>query len=506
MPKKQKTWRSIWPVVVLLILYFATRLFYLTLLPLYTDEAHHVIWAIDIVERGDFSGALAASRLFPVWVISLVVPLATHDLLLGARLVSVEFGVLGLFGCYWLGHHLFDRRVGILAAILYLVVPYTFFHDRMALVDGLLTVWAIYVVLLSLMLSREPNLKYSLSLGVVLALSSITKINGFIFFIFPLIILAIARGWSLRQWPWKSFALAYGVGLLGFVLLLADSSTEWWQIGNRMWMEQAGPNTSLWLTWLENGKDTLLYLGFYLSWPVFVVVCLGLGLAVGRHQRDELLLLGIAGVILGMFIFFSRIDKLDSRYLLPAVPFLLVVAARTIIGIMDKIRWQGRQWFSYVITLAIILPALWFDYWLVTNPSQTPFVKADLKRYVEGKYAGYGLVETSDYLRKQLSSSPQIIVVYSEKANHTPNILKVYLYDQRQRVIHLDVDFLREDPSWVAQRLLTATAPVFIITPDPTPGPTESKINFDTWPYIQRVAHFERPGGSTGVNIYTKKP
>ena len=73
--------------------------------------------------------------------------------------------------------------------------------------------------------------------------------------------------------------------------------------------------------------------------------------------------------------------------------------------------------------------------------------------------------------------------------------------------MNIEMDFATEDPDLLTQRLLAQSAPVFIVTPDDRPPeePMVSKIDFDTSPYIQRVAHFNRPGGLTGVNIYKKR-
>ena len=508
MRRNQQLWKSFYPEVVLLIIYFATRLFHLNLLPMFVDEATHIRWAIEIVREGDFSSAIEASRLFPIWSISLVVPSAANDLLWASRLVSVGFGVWGLIGCYLLGKQLFNRQVGILASVLYLVVPYTFFYDRMALVDSLLAIWAIYVVLFSLLLGAKPSLKYGISLGVVLALASLTKLNGFTFGILPLVVLAARFTYLRRKFPWKPLLLAYGVGLLGFVPLALSSSTEWWQIEHRTWLGQES-DTPLWSTWLFNGSDTALYLAQNLSWLVFIVACLGIILTMVRRQRDELLLCGAVGIILAIFIFLSRSDKTYPRYLLPAVPFLLVIVAQTIIWAAHKFADQAKSQFGVIssgVTFIIILPALWFDYWFMTNPAQAPLLEIDRFQYIESNYAGYGLVETADYLRDQLSHVERIIVVCPERPSTLSAVLQVYLYDEQQRIIYLTMDFSKEDLDILAQRLQEQSVPVFIVIPDPPPDVTKSKVAFDAWPYIQRVAHFERPGGLTGVNIYKKIP
>jgi hypothetical protein len=151
----------------------------------------------------------------------------------------------------------------------------------------------------------------------------------------------------------------------------------------------------------------------------------------------------------------------------------------------------------------MILPALLFDYKHLVDPAQTPFVEIDQWQYIEGAYAGYGLVEAAHFLQEQLPPSGQIIVVYDLHPGSIHDILQAYLYNQHDRIIHVVLDFSLEDPDQLAQSLSAQTKPVFLVTADPLAK--EIAIDLDTWPYLERVAHFDRPGNVTAINIYQRK-
>lgn len=291
--------------------------------------------------------------------------------------------MFGPLGCFWLGKQLFDNRLGFFGPLLHLVVPFTFFYDRMALVDGQLATSAVYVVLLSIGLGRNVDWKYSVGLGSVLALAYMTKFNGFVLGVLPLVVFVAYPDRPIRRLPWKLFQLAYGLSTVGLVPLIVNFSTHWSSIGRKLWLGSEG--TVLWSTWLLNGRDTLLFLAHYLSWSVFLVICFGAGLAVVQRQRETLMLLVVVGVTITTFIFFPEAGRLYPRYLLLAVPFLLLIAARTIMVMAAKLtgymqKRSGSGWTLLVAACLILvtsLPALWFDYWEEFLKSPT----AILQRY-----------------------------------------------------------------------------------------------------------------------------
>ena len=82
-------------------------------------------------------------------------------------------------------------------------------------------------------------------------------------------------------------------------------------------------------------------------------------------------------------------------------------------------------------------------------------------------------------------------------------MVEAYLHDQREHILSQVVDFATADPTLLSQRLQAQTAPVFIIAADPPKIPG-AMIDLDTSPFIQRVAHFDRPGKLTGISVYQK--
>jgi len=499
--------------LALVVAYFASRLFHLMILPIFVDESVHLSWAIRMAETHQLAGITQAGKFLPIWIMSLLVRLA-GDLLWTERLLSVGIGVFGLAGCYLLGRRLFGRPAGLIAAGLYLITPFIFFYDRMALVDGLLTALAIYVALLSFELVRSKRVRHGIGLGLVLALAISTKLNGATLCLLPLLVVGAYLFKPAVAPPWKGLALAYAIALLGFAPLAADA----WLLGSLSSLvhfdeiRRRGMGRSslvVWQVWLANAGLALQYLVRYVTPTLFLAAGAGGVLAVLRRRRDEIVLLGMAGVVTAPFVLTGNPERWYPRYLLPAVPFVVLVVARTIALGAGKLRGylangRTRGWAAAVAVGAILVisaPALWFDYWLLVDPVRAPLVEIDRFQYINGEPSGYGLPEAAGFLREELSRLGSILVVCDKESDVWRSGLEVYLYDQRQHVGRLVMDFSREDPGDLIRQLSAARdIPVFVLFRPTIDGGLP--IDLDTWPYSRHVAHFDKPDGQAGVDIY----
>ncbi len=511
--RTQKHQGPIFVELALLFLYFASRLVNLTLWPIFLDESTHISWAVEMANTGRLLGITDAGKFLPIWIMTLFVPLA-GNLLWVERMVSADLGIFGLLGCYLLGRRLFDRRTGLIAAGLYLVTPYIFFYNRAALADSLLTTLAIYTAFFSLGLVRYRRVREGVGLGVVLALAISTKLNGAMLGLIPLLVAAAYLFRRAKAPPWKLLLLAYAIAALGFMPLMIESSGDF--LNSIHWRKEARknlmsePGLVMWQAWLANSMLVLRAFASYLSPILSIVAGLGAVLAVVRRRRDELVLLGMAGMIVVLFVCITQPGRFYPRYLLPATPFLLLLAARAMAAGANKLgEYRGRLGSGglYAVSaglfLAIILPGLWFNYWLVVDPARAPLLEIDQYQYINGKPSGYGLPGAADFFRGELSQPGKIIIAFDESSESWPGDgLLVYLYDQRQRIAYLKADFSQQDPGNLVRQLSgVRDTPVFVVLRYPFEE-TESPIDFDTWPYARYAGRFDKPDGLHGVSIY----
>ncbi len=119
--------------------YLLTRLWGLTVFPVFSDEATyiHIAQIIDSNWENLFLTKVNAFKPLFVWSITIYQNIIADPVLAG-RLVSVTAGLASLIGVYLLGRELFSERVGQVTAIFYVFCPYFVFFERLDMAEGLL--------------------------------------------------------------------------------------------------------------------------------------------------------------------------------------------------------------------------------------------------------------------------------------------------------------------------------------------------------------------------------
>src|SRR3989338_10802838 len=127
---------------LLFILYFATRLYNILDLQMFTDEAIYTRWSQ--IARYDanwrFISLTDGKQPSFVWA-DMIVMRFVNDPLLAGRLVSVLAGIVSLVGIYFLASEIFkNKKIGYIAAVIYIIYPFSLVYDRMALYESFFSV------------------------------------------------------------------------------------------------------------------------------------------------------------------------------------------------------------------------------------------------------------------------------------------------------------------------------------------------------------------------------
>jgi len=360
-------------VLVILLLAFALRIYGLPAQSLWHDEALSVFYADQ--PSGKVLAGVSGSDHPPL-----------HSLLLhfwmgvagqsefAVRYLSLWWGVLSVALLYCLGTRLFDKSIGLLAAMLLAVSPLHVWYSQEA---------------------RMYSLALALGLAVMLALTAV-----------------IARRES-SSWPWVSYALGGALALYAhfytsFVLILANLAFgEWWlvRVGREGWRAMRG----VMVRWVAVQGAILL---FFLPWGRFVAEqyvtnatywhgALSLGqivrdtalafvagdrahpplaqagaialiavalwglwtaarkddgltrLGLGGGERALWLLLWVAVPVAALFAISHNRPKFAPRYLLPALPALLLLVAAGGMSLASLVcgrglspRFQIKRWLA----------------------------------------------------------------------------------------------------------------------------------------------------------------
>ena len=164
-------------IVIFAGLYLLSRLQNLTSLPVFADEAIYIRWSqiIKSVETLRFIPLTDGKQPLFMW---LTVPFLKyfHDPLFAARLLSVFAGLGSLISLFLIATFCRFTKLSIVFLLtIYLFSPFTFFFDRMALADNLLTMFGLITLYLTLLQSKYLRLDLAMILGFFLGCAWLTK-------------------------------------------------------------------------------------------------------------------------------------------------------------------------------------------------------------------------------------------------------------------------------------------------------------------------------------------
>src|SRR5256885_6821608 len=172
-----------WPIIigiVILGIFFITRLLHLLSLPIFTDEAIYVRWAQIAKNDASWRFISLTDGKQPMFVWAAIISMKfIHDPLLAGRIVSVVAGLLSTIGMYFLGNEIFkNRKIGILASMVYVLFPFALVYDRLAIYDSLVAMFIIWSLYFEILLIRNIRLDIAMILGMVIGGGMLTKTSA----------------------------------------------------------------------------------------------------------------------------------------------------------------------------------------------------------------------------------------------------------------------------------------------------------------------------------------
>jgi 4-amino-4-deoxy-L-arabinose transferase-like glycosyltransferase len=497
--------------VVLLGLYFATRLIHLTLLPVYMDEAIYIRLAQTMgqdlfgssLRRGDVKFTLA-------WLSAVFLVLPGDPLWL-TRGASVFAGGLSLLGIYLIGRQIYSSRIGTAAAILYIVCPLELFHDRMIVADVVLDTCGIYTLLFSLLLVKKARFIDALGLGLSMGLGMLSKLPGVFFLSIPLITsLLIAK--AHKRGLVKKLLLSYCLTFLVIlpVLLHPLRETALKEIDLKTVATSEGLTVFTWIELTERNVTMALNdLRPYLTLPILLICVISLAMTIYRKDKRGLLLLMLCFMPFLALVGSSKVH-LPPRYFLFVISPLLVFAAWGIVEIADRVlslidkrsslspRALGvtQTVFLAGALIALSIPSIGFDYAILSDPTQAPLPFIDRWQYIEGWLAGYGVPEIVAYVRDQ-ASDKKVEGRTNPSSPLLGNALSMYFHNDP--LVTVKRENLSKPPSWDK---IGKGSKTFVVLNLPRDNVDFAMFN----PRARLVSVYPRPGNKSWLEVYELTP
>lgn len=392
---------------ILVLVYFATRLFHLTNLPIFTDEAIYLRWAQ--IARQDpnwrFISLTDGKQPLFIWLVSSFL-IIFHDPLFAGRFVSTVAGFFTALGLFFLGRETFKNKwVGIIAAFLYVIYPFGLVYDRMALYDDLIgtfTVWGLY---LEILLIRYIRLDLALILSFITGASVLNKSNGFfnIYLLpFSLILFDLKKKEKFTRFlKWTGLAIIttiltyafYNVLRLSpfFHIIAQKNATFVYPLSD--WLRH--PLTFFFGNLTGQVSWFVTYMGI-----VYILLAVGAFLIDWKFLREKVLLflwfiIPFIGLALFGKVIYPRFILFMTLSLLPLIAYSL---ARIYTNYLSYFRSKILQ---VALLIALFFYTIATDVLILTNFSSSPIPNSDITQYSTDWPSGGGIKESIAFFTAQ---------------------------------------------------------------------------------------------------------
>jgi 4-amino-4-deoxy-L-arabinose transferase-like glycosyltransferase len=495
----------------LVTLALSIRIFNLLALDPFGDEVTWLRWTLDYFdprEPSSYWTPLDDEGRPPLffWLLALTTTLDPNAFV-GGRLAAALTSGATAGVLYVIGTRLFSRGVGLLAGLLWAVLPFGVLFGRLASSDdALLTLCMGLVIWASINLARRPSFASGAMCGGALALAVLSKTLGLLALAVPLCALLTlsirpSRDKLIQSALGAFLALSVGVSPLlpwaSSVLEKADGHAD-------LEMEQragGGPKHDTAYRIEQNLEDTAAYYLTYLGAPLLALATGALAVGAARRERS-VWFLGLA-LAVGVTPIVVLTTTLYSRYLLAfSLPMYVLAGlsmcrawslfsrglARLQLGSWPRAAVSGA---AVCLALAVFGPRLALTAAIITDPSRAQLPADDRWRYFDHRWALVGLDEHVAYLTEASKRGPITVVQPRDAPEYRFELpydaLRFYLRGAAN-IAFDDIPPIRGETSdRVFQTIARSQRPTYLILNDMDPDAEQSRTSPpDTYERVQR--------------------
>ena len=412
--------------LIILAIGLALRLYHLTLLPVFADEAIYVRWAQVMANEPQLRFLPLSDGKQPLfmWVAMFIVHRLSDPLFAG-RLVSAVAGLGTSVGLFLVSYTLFkSKAVALITSFLWIVSPFAVFFDRMALVDSMLTMFGVWTLFLGIVTAKTKRLDFAMLTGFVLGFAVLTKSSALFFALLLPVTFIFAKNKKdliklvLLLIPIYAIAFGmYNIQRLGPNFELLSARTK----------DYVFPLSKI----LANPRDPFIYnFPTAIKWlwqigPSFVLFLgiLGFGTNFKKYRKEILII--TAWFLVPILVQSAFAKTFTARYILFAIPYFFVLG-----GSVFLVKKRVLERLSALLLIAFIFHAVWIDSLLLTNPETAPLPRRERSGYLEEWTAGTGIRQVAEFIKdeaKNLASGEQIVVGTEGYFGTLPDGLQIYL-------------------------------------------------------------------------------
>lgn len=429
MKKFFKEWKfTILGGFLILILGLALRLYNLTQLPVFVDEAIYVRWAQVMRAEPTLRFLPLSDGKQPLFM-WLIIPFLKvfADPLFAGRFTSIISGTGTLLGIFFLSNYLFkSKKIALVASLFYALSPFSVFFDRMALVDSLLTMFGVWTFFLGLLAAKTLRLDFAMLAGFSLGGGLLTKSPA----VFYVLLLPLTWFFSRGRHLLKLFFL-FGVSLLiGYAMynilrlgpnfnMIAFRNGDYLYAYSHILKQPLDPL-------LGHLEGILSYFIMLAPFGLLLLAVVGFLTNISIKNNSKKVLVILMWAVLPILAVAEYSKGVTARYILFTLPFIAILAASSILtksGLMRKVILIGFMVF--------VGQSIFTNWKFLTDIERAPLPQGERSGYLEEWTAGTGIAEVGEFLIDENSQNPgKTMVVGTEGYFGTlPDGLQIYLND-----------------------------------------------------------------------------
>ncbi len=430
--------------VFITLLYFVSRLQNLTAIPVFGDEAIYIRWSqiIKSVDSLRFVPLSDGKQPLFMWI-TVTFFKFINDPLIASRLLSVISGYFTLIAISLTLAILINFRSKILnplefiaqsitnnykyclfISLIYIFTPYSFFFDRLALPDSLLSTLISFSLFFLILITKYPRLDLSILLGSFLGLAWLTKSPALYFVV-------ISSVWLLINTFKNKFNLFYSAisATIAFVIYnILRLGPQFHQIALRnqdyVWglsdilSHPFDPLKSHFLAVLKIWST-------YLNWAIVILPLIALIFYILKSKKQFFLLnplfLLIVWFISPLLVTITFVKTFTARYILFSLPSLLIIFSSVFYYFFQK---STKKPILIALIILLQIPSFIFIHQISTKPESVTLPPTEAG-YIQDWTSGWGIKSVSEYLIDR-SSFVNVIVGTEGYFGTLPDGLQIY--------------------------------------------------------------------------------
>lgn len=481
--------------------YFITRIYGITKLPIFTDEAIYTRWAQIAYNDAAWRFISLTDGKQPSFVwLHMVMLRFIEDPLLAGRMVSVFTGFIALLGVFVLTQLLFhNKKLSLLASFLYLIFPFALVYDRMALYDSTVTMFFVWSLAFGVILIKKLRLDIALIFGFILGGSVLTKSSGFLtIYLFPIFLLLFDL--RKKELPRKilKWLVLFGVAVvIAYAMYSVQRLSPFFHIIGQKnatfvyplseWIEH--PFTYL----FSNLQGLVDWVIKYMTIPILILAISSFIIEPKKYFREKaFLLLWFLGPFLGLAVFGKLIYP---RFVFFMTIPLLILSAYFLMYLIDKVR---KTYLKLVIFTFFIILLIYSDIKILTDFKNAPIPRIDFEQFINGWPSGGGIKESIEFFEREAKNN-KILIATEGTFGLMPYSYEIFLGNNPNIEIKGYWPIENTIPEDILQS--AQTKDVYFVFYQPCPSCEYPGAAPVTWS-LKKISEYEKGNGSVTLSIY----